>query len=127
MPSKEEKARRKRVAAELARAEQAAHATHMPLDRPQLEAVLDHLERHVGLVGCDHSTSATQSWARERDVAVPGLLRGLAKYGGYCDCEVVMNVDADDFFVPVRQASHSTGQVPRPTPADRPQVALSPA
>lgn len=116
MPSKEEKARRKQVAAELARAEQAAHAAHMPLDRPQLEALLEHLERHVELVGCDHSTSATQSWARERDVAVPGLLRGFAEYGGYCDCEVVMNVDPDYVHVPVRQASHSTGQVSETEP-----------
>jgi hypothetical protein len=104
MPTKDEKARRKQVAAELARTEQAARAAGMPLDRPQLEALLAHLEGQVDGAGCDHSTSATQAWAREQDVEVPRLLRGLAEYGGYCDCEIVMNIDPGDVFVPVRQA-----------------------
>lgn len=104
MPTKEEKARRKQVAAELARTEQAARAAGMPLDRPRLEALLARLEEHLDGAGCDHSTSITRTWALEQDVQVPGLLRSLAEYGGYCDCEIVMNVDPDDVFVPVRQA-----------------------
>ncbi|HEX2300754.1 MAG TPA: DUF2695 domain-containing protein [Pseudonocardiaceae bacterium] len=30
------------------------------------------------------------------------LHEGLEEYGGFCDCEAVMNVDVDEVFTPVR-------------------------
>jgi Protein of unknown function (DUF2695) len=40
-----------------------------------------------------------------------GSYEGLEEYGGFCDCEVVMNVDPDAIFEPVRQPRQYRGAV----------------
>jgi hypothetical protein len=101
--SKDEKARRKRLKDQYLRDEQAASASLMPLDRPQLESLLTHVDDAVQREGCDHSRRATDAWASARGIALDALHTGLEEYGGYCDCEVVMNVHPDEVFEPVRQ------------------------
>jgi hypothetical protein len=101
--SKDEKARRKQMKDAYLREEQASSAALMPLDRPQLEALLDHVEAAVEADGCDHSRRATDAWATAHRVELAGLHVALEEYGGYCDCEVVMNVHPDEVFEPVRQ------------------------
>src|SRR3954463_12254596 len=102
MASKDEKAERKRLKDEYLRAQQAESAARMPLDRAQLEALLDHVEAAVEANGCDHTLAATAAWAAREDIDLERLRHGLEEYGGFCDCEVVMNVDADAVFTPVR-------------------------
>jgi hypothetical protein len=101
--SKDEKARRKQLKDAYVRAEQAASAALMPLDRAQLESLLDHVDAAVESEGCDHTRRATDAWAVQHGVELDRLHEGLEEYGGFCDCEVVMNVDADAVFQPVRQ------------------------
>jgi hypothetical protein len=101
--SKEEKARRKRLKDDHLRAEQAASAALMPLDRPQLEALIAHVDGVVLADGCDHTLRATDAWAAAHDVEPARLHVALEEYGGYCDCEVVMNVDPAAVFEPVRR------------------------
>ena len=47
---------------------------------------------------------ATDGWASVNGVDLSRLHVGLEEYGGYCDCEVVVNVHPDDVFEPVRKA-----------------------
>lgn len=42
------------------------------------------------------------AWATREEVDLERLRQGLEEYGGFCDCEVVMNVDADEVFTPAR-------------------------
>jgi hypothetical protein len=102
MAAKDEKARRKQVKDQYLRNEHAEHAAKMPLDRDQLQSLLAHVEDRVERDGCDHSRRATDAWAAANDLDLDQLHTGLEEYGGYCDCEVVMNVDPD-LFEPVRQ------------------------
>jgi hypothetical protein len=102
MTTKDEKAERKRLKDEYLRAQQEASAARMPLDRAQLEALLEHVEAAVEANGCDHTLAATEAWAAREGIDLDGLHDGLEEYGGFCDCEVVMNVDADEVFTPVR-------------------------
>ena len=102
MVPKDEKAERKRLKDEYLRAQQEASAARMPLDRARLEALLDHVEAAVAADGCDHTLTATEAWATREGVDLGRLHSGLEEYGGFCDCEVVMNVDADAVFRPVR-------------------------
>ena len=104
MASKDEKARRKQLKDAYLRADQAASAALMPLDRAQLESLLDYVDATVGSEGCDHTRRATDAWATLHGVDLERLHEGLEEYGGFCDCEVVMNVDPDAIFEPVRQA-----------------------
>jgi hypothetical protein len=100
--SKDQKAERKRLKDQYLRAQQAASAARMPLDRAQLEALLDHVDAAVADNGCDHTRAATDDWAAREGIDLERLHEGLEEYGGFCDCEVVMNVDVDEVFTPVR-------------------------
>jgi hypothetical protein len=99
---KDQKAERKRLKDEYLRAQQATSSARMPLDRAQLDSVLAHVHAAVAANGCDHTLAATDGWADEEGIDLERLHEGLESYGGFCDCEVVMNVDADEVFVPVR-------------------------
>jgi hypothetical protein len=48
--------------------------------------------------GCDHTTRHSEQWAREHDVEWGALSEGLEEFGGFCDCEVVMNCNPDEVF-----------------------------
>ena len=104
MASKDEKARRKQLKDAYLRTEQVASAALMPLDRAQLESLLEHVEAAVASEDCDHSRKVTDAWGAQHGVDLDRLHEGLEEYGGFCDCEVVMNVDPDAIFEPIRQA-----------------------
>ncbi len=100
--SKEERARRKQLADDYLRAEQAASIALLPLDRGQLESLLEHVDASVLAEGCDHARRATDAWAATWGVDLERLHVGLEEYGGYCDCEVVLNVHPEEVLEPVR-------------------------
>jgi uncharacterized protein DUF2695 len=74
----------------------------LELDGPGLSLSLD---QQVGLANaveerrrsCDGTLSAAQEWARGAGVHWPRLRRELEENGGFCDCEVVLNVFGGDF------------------------------
>ena len=103
------KAARKQLKDAYLRAQQATAAAHLPLTEKQLRDLLDHVTAAVQADGCDHSLTAASAWASRAGVDVEQLQAGLAFFGGYCDCEVAMNVDADDVFTPVRTPSSGGG------------------
>jgi hypothetical protein len=49
------------------------------------------------LRSCDGTLRVAQEWARSAGVEWPSLRRELEDNGGYCDCEVVLNVFGGDF------------------------------
>ncbi|WP_448625437.1 DUF2695 domain-containing protein [Geodermatophilus sp. URMC 64] len=71
------------------------------LDRVQLIALLAHVDSAVASDGCGLTRAATDAWAVRAGVDPARLHAGLEEYGGFCDCEVVMNVDVDEVFPPV--------------------------
>ncbi len=75
----------------------------MPIDWSQLDALLDHVEAAVEADGYDHTRKATDAWASANGLDLSSLHAALEEYGGYCDCDVVMNVHPDEVFEPVRQ------------------------
>lgn len=103
MAAKDGRARRRQLKDAYLRAEQAASAALMALDRAQLESLLDHVDAIVASEGCDHTRRATDAWAMQHGVGLERLHERLEEFGGFCDCEVVMNVDPDAVFEPVRQ------------------------
>ena len=69
----------------------------MPLDFDQLESLLDYLDKQDAGERCDHSLRLTTDWAVENDVQQQRLAAALSEFGGYCDCEVLANLDPDAF------------------------------
>ncbi|MGY1812928.1 DUF2695 domain-containing protein [Blastococcus sp. SYSU D00820] len=102
MISKDEKARRKRLVDAHAREQHAAQSALMPIDRDQLEDLLDAVDQAVTDEGCDHTRRATVAWAREHDVDVGQLNEAFDSYAVFCDCEIVLNIETETVFGPTR-------------------------
>lgn len=70
----------------------------MPLDAGQLGNLVDFVDARVVAEGCDHTMRFTEQWAANHQVSWEQLAEGLEEFGGYCDCEVVMNCDPEEVF-----------------------------
>jgi hypothetical protein len=68
---------------------------YMVLEPAQLKALLDHLDESFPRAGCDHTLRLTRAWALDHDVDPDTLEKSVAHFGGFCDCEVLANVDPD--------------------------------
>lgn len=79
-------------------AERAALAAKLPLTNEQLEALLDAIDAAVTTSGCDHSDRHARAWLEEQALPAEGILGALREMGGYCDCEIVLNVEPEDIF-----------------------------
>jgi hypothetical protein len=94
--SAEERARRRRLRDAYKNAERTARAALMPLDRRELDDLVTFVDAHVAAEGCDHTRRFTDRWAAEHQVSLHRLAEGLEEFGGFCDCEVVMNCGPDE-------------------------------
>lgn len=70
----------------------------MPLDAGQLGDLVDFVDARVSAEGCDHTLRFTERWATGHHVSWDRLAEGLEEFGGYCDCEVVMNCDPVEIY-----------------------------
>ncbi|OYL17688.1 DUF2695 domain-containing protein, partial [Streptococcus pneumoniae] len=52
----------------------------------------------LGEQPCDHTARHAQRWAQSHRIEWETLAEGLQEFGGYCDCEIVMNVEPEAIF-----------------------------
>jgi hypothetical protein len=64
------------------------HASH-------IDSLISFVDRNVRSDGCDHTHRFTEEWARQQSVDWHDLLDILEANGGFCDCEVVLNLPVD--------------------------------
>jgi hypothetical protein len=64
----------------------------MPMPLADLRDLFDFLDRE-NPPPCDHTLRETILFLRERNLDVEGVVKWLHQNGGYCDCEVIFNVD----------------------------------
>ena len=69
-----------------------------PLTEAQLRSLVDHVDANVLGLGCDRSTRHAAAWAKSEGLDWADFANGIEELGGYCDCEIVMNVDPGDVF-----------------------------
>ena len=93
MPDRPEVQRRKA----LRRAAQARQRAHedagVTVARETLWALFDSLDESIA-EGCDHSLRLTARFLASRGIAVESVVPWLGEYGGFCDCEVLANVES---------------------------------
>jgi hypothetical protein len=70
-------------------------APELSLSLEQQSALADAVEARRR--SCDGTLSAAREWAERAGVDWPPLRRELEENGGYCDCEVVLNIFGGDF------------------------------
>jgi hypothetical protein len=76
-------------------AERARVLSAMPMTSEQLHQLLDYLD--ANLKSCDHTTKLTAIFLQVENLEREKVLSWLAEHGGYCDCEVLANLeDLDD-------------------------------
>jgi hypothetical protein len=93
MPSKEEKRRRAKLVKAIAQKERDEAVDKMPISFKNLAALFNHLDEQLSVKGCDHSQKITIAFLKNRNLNTEKVLPWLEEYGGYCDCEVLANVE----------------------------------
>src|SRR5882724_3081174 len=91
--TKEEQARRKVIKQELRQKNRTEAEAKLPIDRPSLQKLFDYLDDRLAQDGCDHTLRKTQAFIQEKNLPEEAVIDWLAEYGGYCDCEVLANVE----------------------------------
>jgi hypothetical protein len=64
----------------------------IPMPQQDLRDLFDYLDRE-GAPPCDHTFRETVGFLQKRGLDVERVVAWLREYGGYCDCEVIFNVD----------------------------------
>lgn len=85
------KAERRALVKQQQAAERADLEESMPLSPEQLNSLLDYLD--ANLKSCDRTTRLTETFLATEQLAKDRVLPWLGDHGGYCDCEVLCNLD----------------------------------
>jgi len=92
MPSQSEIERHKLLRREAENSARAEEAARMPITKQQLKGLFDHLDGAL-IEGCDHTLRFTETYLRSQGLFEVTIFPWLKEYGGYCDCEVLANVE----------------------------------
>lgn len=89
-PGKEE---RKAMLRDVKQRQRAEAEARLPLPRSDLTALFDFLDSRLESEDCDHTLRLTREFLRERSVPEEPVVAWLGEHGGFCDCEVLSNVE----------------------------------
>lgn len=64
----------------------------MPLSKEHLRGLFDYLDTKLE-AGCDHTAKNTLSYLHSYSLDSDRIIPWLQDLGGYCDCEVLANVE----------------------------------
>ena len=64
----------------------------LPITVAELNALLGYLQRELAESGCDNTLRIASNWLGERNHDIAAVSTWLRERGGYCDCEVLLNV-----------------------------------
>jgi hypothetical protein len=92
MTSQADRDRRKAMVRGFKQRERQAADAQMPLSRDELAALFDHLDETLA-EGCDHSLRFTKKFLAGHSLSEELIIPWLRDHGGYCDCEVLANVE----------------------------------
>jgi hypothetical protein len=73
--------------------QRAAARAALPLPDEQLQALFDALDRELPARGYDRSRRLTRSFLERGGLPVDEVFAWLDQHGGFCDCEVLANVE----------------------------------
>lgn len=91
---KEEKIRRKQALSELAQKQRQEFEQSLPVKREIFENLFDYLDDQLEESGCDHTNRLTVTFFKNDKIEnIEMVLDWLAENGGYCDCEILANVE----------------------------------
>ncbi|HEX7869188.1 MAG TPA: DUF2695 domain-containing protein [Chryseobacterium sp.] len=94
MPDKEEKARRRQIHKELQEKAQIEFEKSLPISRENFQSLFDFLDEKLEKNGCDDGLKLTKQFLETNQIQnVDEVENWLKENGGFCDCEVLYNVE----------------------------------
>ena len=94
MPDKSEKERRKQILNDLNAKANEAFENSLPMSRENFTLLFDYLDVQLGEKDCDDSNTLTQTFLQHKGINNSAeVLHWLSENGGYCDCEILANVE----------------------------------
>ncbi|WP_267402115.1 MULTISPECIES: DUF2695 domain-containing protein [unclassified Chryseobacterium] len=91
---KNEKERRKQLRNELRQKQQEEFENSLPMDRIYFEQLFDFLDIQLEEVGCNDTNIITVEFLEKNKIQNIEIVLGwLVENGGYCDCEILANVE----------------------------------
>jgi len=94
MPDKNEKERRKQILNDLNAKAKEEFESSLPMSRENFKLLFDYLDIELSEKDCDDTQTLTRAFLQEKEINnVAQVLHWLSEHGGYCDCEVLLNVE----------------------------------
>lgn len=93
MPSFEEKQRRKALIDQLKETSRAVRLAELPMPKEKVAVYFAYLDQVLSEQGCDDTLRFTKQFATNNHLEFHLMKQWLSKYGGYCDCESLANVE----------------------------------
>lgn len=91
---KSEKERRKQIRDELRQKQQEEFQKSLPMDREIFRKLFDHLDNQLEKISCDDTNKLTTDFLQKNKIQnTENIISWLAENGGYCDCEILANVE----------------------------------
>jgi hypothetical protein len=92
MPSQSEKEKRKELLNRLKVVEKNKFLDFLPIDKQQFQDLFDFLDNELE-EGCNLDFQITEKFLNSKNLPVSKILNWLKENGGYCDCELLFNVE----------------------------------
>lgn len=94
MPDKNEIERRKQTKKDLRARAKIEFETSLPISREKFIQLFDYLDENLNEFSCDDSLKLTSEFLQENEIKnIDEIKNWLGEKGGYCDCEVLNNVE----------------------------------
>lgn len=88
---KDEKKRRRDTVENLKDLERTKYKASLPASESDIKTLFDYLDKQ--LEECDDTLRLTNEFIKERNLPVVEIVSWLNEHGGFCDCEVLANVE----------------------------------
>lgn len=88
-----DKAEKKRLLNNWKNTEKEKFESTLPISREKFKELFDYLDAQLDGNGCNHDWGFTLGFLNNHQIPLEPIVEFLQKNGGYCDCEVLMNVE----------------------------------
>ena len=94
MANKQEKARRKQLMHEIKNNQKDEFKKNLPMEKEIFIKLFDYLDKKLSEKECDNTNKITKEYLEKiGHNNIENVLKWLAENGGYCDCEVLANIE----------------------------------
>jgi hypothetical protein len=90
-----DKRQKKEILRALREEQRAKARADSPIPVANLRAMFDMLDRELPVHACDRTRRLTERWLEANELPVAKVFAWLDTLGGFCDCEVLANVEQE--------------------------------